>query len=199
MSTSYRHVGRVLYNPHPSTPLVVGDFEVMKGWEGDPDGNADGEIIDVGTGKVLTVDLHNTEVDLFASDDGQLVLMNEPEKTKGLLSRHSIEALQKPLNAAFTKTHGDWNLAIPSGALVINVMYNATPEEGAPTDHLDETVWYAELPRLPKTPPTTIVNTFDVLDHRGLAIVPVRPGTYSFVQGEVPEGFYRMVIRRSGK
>jgi hypothetical protein len=128
--------------------------------------------------------------------------MCEPQKRKSLVGRHADADLQAALNADFTAKRNEWKLAVPSGALVIALTYHATPEEGSDTSELEgdgeeDERWSEELPMLPRSAPSSIINDLEDPNHRGLAVVPVKPGTYTLVRGSVP-GFLRIVIRRSG-
>lgn len=80
-------------------------------------------------------------------------------------------------------------LEVPSGALVITLAYNATPEEGAPTAHLEET-FGESCPVLPRLVPAAPVYV------KELAIVPVTPGTYEVIWGSLGE-YERCQLRRA--
>ena len=65
-------MGNVYYNAHPASPLVIGDFQIMKGWKG----NDDNEVIDIGTGKVFVCDLDLVAPEVFVKGN-EVVLMTE--------------------------------------------------------------------------------------------------------------------------
>lgn len=199
MST-YEHVGYVRYNAHPAAPLAIGDLQIMKGWKGDPDGGTGSKVIDIGTGKIWTGDLDITAPDVFVKGDSEVVLLAEMDRPN-LLQSYTVDDLQEPLAAKFVGEPRVFEIEVPSGAIVVNIAYNATPEEGADTSELEDEAWFDDLPYLPKEAPKQPFYAKDgPPDARGLAIVPVKPGTYIVEQGDVEggdeDGFMRLVLRR---
>jgi len=197
MNDAYAHVGNVYYNAHSASPLVIGDFQIMKGWKGNGDGNDDNEVIDIGSGKVFTCDLDLVAPDVFVKGN-EVVLMTEMD-SHGLLKDYTLEELQGPLSAKCEEPE-TFEIDVPSGAIVVNIAYNATPEEGSTTDHLDKLCWHNRLPFLPKEPPKEPYYAKDAKnpEWRGHCIVPVKPGRYAIEMGSIdgPEGeFMRVVLR----
>lgn len=198
MSNAYDHVGYVYYNAHPASPLVIGDFTAMKGWKGNPDGNNDNEVLDIGTGKVFTCDLDLAAPDVFVKGNDEVVLLSEDDN-RGLLKSYKLEDLQEPLGAE-PEDAETWEIDVPSGAIVVTIAYNATPEEGADTSQLNELCWFKGLPFLPKEPPKAPYYAKDGKpDWRAHCIVPVTPGKYEVAMDAVEgdEGsFMRLIVRR---
>lgn len=200
MGSAYRHVGHVNYDADSASPLVIGDFTVMKGWKGNPDGNDDNEVIDIGSGKVFTCDLELTAPDVFVNGEDEIVLMAEADNNDGLLESYSLEDLQAPLGAK-PEDPETWEIDVPSGAIVVNIAYNATPEKGASTKGLNKLCWNEDLPFLPKAAPKEPYYSTDDdnPDWAGHCIVPVKPGKYRVAMDEIEgdEGdFMRVVLRR---
>jgi hypothetical protein len=196
MSKDFSHVGRVMYNAHPSSPLIIGDFQVMKGWKGNPDGGDGEEEIAIATGTVVNVDLDLKEPEVFFGPPDEVVLMRLPGRGK-LLEAHTLADVQPDLAGPPQDSYGKFEIAIPSGAVVISIAYNATPEEGTDTSDLEENAFVeGETPCLPREVPTTPIWTDDRCK-RDLAVVPVRPGKYEIENGRTAR-FLRCTIRRVG-
>lgn len=189
------HVGHVSYNAHPASPLVIGDFDVMKGWEGDPDGGKRGKV-KIATGTVINVDLQLVAPDVFQVGN-DVVLLAEEDHNKSLLQRYELDELKAELVRSASTSYGSWRLEIPSAAVVVSIAYNATPEAGADTSHLDPIVFRrGEQPVLPKKRPSKPLWT-DEPSKRALAVIPVTAGTYA-IQNSETERFFRCTIRRVG-
>lgn len=190
----FKHHGRISYNAHPATPLVVGDFEVMKQWAGHEDGDLEGPY-----------DVAGVEVVGFAADDlaapnvytdaSSIVMLVEA----GSYSAERdipVEEVQAVL-AATNAVHERFQLEVTSGALVISVQYNATPELGAKTAHLSTLTYYPGVPVLPATPPAEVcrLHTDQATLLRESMIIPMANGSYELRLGHV-DGFERFDIER---
>ena len=194
-STSrYVHVGHVSQNNHPATPLVIGDLEIMKGWRGDPDGDADGAI-ELAGGRIVGLDLDLMAPDVFVAAPGRVVLM--AGSNRSLVESHSLEELAPDLDGPID-AHDTWTIDVPSGAIVMALAYNATPEEGLDPVSLGLDVQcYSDVtPRLPRRAPKRPVFT-NQRDRRDVAIVPVAPGRYRITRGKTGR-FLGCVIERIG-
>lgn len=185
--TSY--IGKVYYKAHSATPIVIGDFEVMKHWPGATDGEAEGELE---VGDHTAIGFTGAELaspHLFTTARGATLLI--PPRSYGRsVAAPAGEALAKLLDADADETFEEHALDVPSGALVITVAYNATPEEGAATDHLDDACFYKGVPLLPRTAPSEAVYLTE------LAIVPVAAGRYTVRIGKV-DGYERCELVRA--
>lgn len=178
-----RYIGKVYYRAHSATPIVIGDFEVMKQWPGATDGEAEGEL-EIGDDKAIGftgADLASPH--LFATDRG-VTLLIPPRSYGRTVDAPTGDVLARLLDTPAEKIFEEHTLAVPSGALAITVAYNATPEEGAPTGHLDKACFYKGVPLLPREVPTEPVYQTE------LAIVPVRAGRYTIKMGTI-DGYER--------
>lgn len=171
-------VGKIYYQSHSATPTVIGDFERMKSWPGEPDGEAEGPL-ELGDGHVFgftAFDLASPF--LFVEDDVRVTLL-VPEGSYGRSVEPPEGDLLRRLLDDASEDGETTEIGCPSGALVITVAYNATPAEGADTSDLDERCVHDEVPRLPMAPPEEATYA------KECAIVPVRPGTYAVVVDEL--------------
>jgi hypothetical protein len=177
------YVGKVYYRAHSATPIVIGDFEVMKRWPGDPDGDAEGELAIGDDCAIGFSGLELASPHVFSTDRGATLLI--PPRSYGRnVAAPTGDALQRVLDTAAEEVFEEYSLAVPSGALVITIAYNATPEEGAQTTHLDDRSFHEQVPLLPRTVPSEPVYQTE------LAIVPVRAGRYAVEIGRI-DGFER--------
>ena len=194
MTKAYKHLGYVNPDRHPATPLVVGDFEVMKDWKGDSDDTP--MEIELSKGKVVALELELTAPEVFQATPDEVVLLVEPGNNQSLFESFTLEELQKPLNEPLEEAHDSWEIKVPSGALVIAVAYIATPEEGSDTSGLGN--FHEGVPLLPKKAPAKPFYSKDPPDSQCLAIVPVTPGTFKVELGDASDPFMKCVIRRTG-
>lgn len=173
---THRHVGWVYYRAHASSPLVLGDLDVMKDWPGS-DGGED-ELVKLPKGKVLTCDLDLCAPDVFVSDAGdEVVLMAAGGSGRSLREEHEEDALLAEVAAPMKKPFSAFPLTIRSGALVVSIAYNATPAKGAKVAHLEEARFSEDTPRLPKSAPKAPVYEEELL------VLPLPNGTYEVVLG----------------
>lgn len=178
-----RYIGKVYYRAHSATPIVIGDFDVMKRWPGHPEGEAEGEL-EIGEDHAIGfTGLDLASPHLFATDRG-ITLLIPPRSYGRTVEAPTGEVLQRLLDAPAEQVFETYSLAVPSGALAITVAYNATPEEGAPTSHLESLCFHDSVPRLPRTVPAEPVYQTE------LAIVPVPAGQYAVEIGKL-DGFER--------
>jgi hypothetical protein len=190
--SKFVHVGHVSFNAHPASPLVIGDFEVMKGWQGDEDGAYAGEEIELEGGKVVCTDLELMAPDVFFAAPDRIVML--AESNRSMMKSHELADLQADLDAPIDG-HESWAIDVRSGAIVISIAYNPTPEEGSDTEHLDD--WDPdEAPMLPKKVPSKPLWT-DKRAQRDLAVIPVPPGKYTITVGQ-GERFQRCDITPAG-
>jgi hypothetical protein len=184
---THRHVGWVYYRAHASSPLVLGDLDVMKDWPGS-DGGED-ELVKLPKGEVVTCDLDLRAPDVFLSAAGdEVVLMAAEGSGRSLREEHEDAALLAEIAKPLKKTFSSFPLTIRSGALVVSIAYNATPAKGAKVAHLAEERFTDDTPRLPKTAPTT--PTYE----KELLVVPMPNGTYDVVVGR--SGMMKCIIRK---
>lgn len=184
---SVMHVGRVENLGHHSSPVVIGDFALMKRWHGDIDGEAEGVMKLEGEAIFGFTAMELGAPTVFV--DGDVVtLLTKRGETPVKEERIEHDVLDALLHDELEDVEERGVVEVPSGALVITLAYNATPEEGAPTDHLDET-FHDSCPVLPKQAPTSPVYA------KELAIVPVTPGTYEVIWGGLGE-YERCQLRR---
>ena len=180
----FMHVGHVYYNAHSSSPLVIGDFESMKRWPGSPDGS-DG-FIKFRSGKGAIFDLQLSSPDVFV-DATRTVALLAPLARRGFKLDErfgrDLAGLQDTLAAPLTATWYDDEIEIVSGAMVIAIAYNATPEIGADTSGLDARCFTESVPRLPSAAPTAPVYADEPVGAHELAIVPLDNGRYRVTVG----------------
>ncbi|MBP6630737.1 MAG: hypothetical protein KA297_14985 [Kofleriaceae bacterium] len=181
----FNHVGHVYYNETSASPLVVGDFVSMKRWPGSPDGS-DG-FTKFKSAKGLIFDLQLSSPDVFVDEDATSLTLLAPMKRTGWTLAERFEAdldgVQQAVRDGLDAVWHEDELLFPSGAVVVAIAYNATPEVGAETDQLDPACFGAATPRLPVDPPTTPLYAAEPVRAHELAIVPVRPGTYRVLIG----------------
>lgn len=173
-----RYIGKVSYRAHSATPIVMGDLEVMKRWPGAPEGEVEGEL-ELGDDSVLGFagsDLAAPHV--FARERG-VALLIPPRSYGRKVEAPEGDALQRLLDAPLERVFERYTLAVRSGALVITVAYNATPEEGAPTSHLNALCFHQKVPRLPRARPAEAVYATE------LALIPVPAGSYAVEMGSL--------------
>lgn len=170
-------VGLLSYNAHAATPTVIGDFEQMKAWPGDPDGEAEG-VLEVGEGQAFgftAFDLASPYV--FVEDSGRVTLLVEEGSYGRTVDAPTGEPLKRLLDDPCEADGDEAELECASGALVVTVAYNATPEVGADTSGLDEACFHDDVPRLPKAAPQTHTYLEEC------AILRVPEGTYRVETG----------------
>lgn len=174
---SIEHVGRVENKHHHASPVVIGDFELMKQWQGDMDGEAEGEM-DLGEGNIFGFTAMELGAPTIFIEDNVVTLLT-PEGMTPVQSEVPEPALLASLVVGdLDSVEEEGTLAITSGAIVVSLAYHATPEEGAPTDHIGE-CYHADLPTLPRVVPTEITHQTE------LAIIPIKPGDYKIVWGYI--------------
>lgn len=162
---------------------------------------SDNGIVDIETGKIFGGTLDLTAPNVFVKGDDEIVLLAEMDH-EDLLESYSLDDLQGPLGSPFSQSFGTFELDVPSGAVVVNIAYNATPEEGTDTSGLSKNCWHEGLPFLPKSAPSKPhYHTADDenYDWRAHCIVPVKPGKYTLEAGECEggdSGFMKLVLRR---
>jgi hypothetical protein len=180
----FSHVGHVYYNADSSSPLVIGDFEQMKRWPGSPDGS-DG-FVKFKSDKGAIFDLQLSSPDVFV-DAARCVALLAPLARSGFKLGErfgrDVAGLQEVLTAPLSATWHEDEIKIVSGALVIAIAYNATPEIGADTSAIDERCITAAVPRLPAAAPSAPVYADEPVGAHELAIVPLDNGTYRVTVG----------------
>lgn len=191
---THLHAARVSYAAHHVTPLVIGDFEVMKRWRGLPEGLDEVGLVDLAGGRVLVTELDQRapEVYVDSAEQGRdIILVASARSQLSVRDQFTEEEIQRSLTSDWARTFGSWSLEVTSAALVIAVALNATPPENADPselEQLDSLCFHEGTPRLPARAPTTI------LDRRELLVLPVSNGTYQVTDGEVG-GLLRCTIR----
>jgi hypothetical protein len=187
---SYRHIGWVYYRAHHASPLVLGDLDVMKDWQGSAEGSDFGQVA-LPKGKVITVDLALEAPDVFLSaSEEEIVLMAGGGTGRSLCKDHEASMLEAELAKPFKKKAQTLPLEVRSGAIVISIAYNATPAKGARVDHLDDARFATDTPRLPKAAPKAPLYAEELI------VVPVPNGRYEVVVG-ASGTLMKCVIRRS--
>jgi hypothetical protein len=175
-----QHIGKLYYRAHSATPIVIGDFEAMKSWGGDPDGEAEGSMT-VGGAEAFgfsAQDLASPEVYTHGTSVVLLVKIGSYGRT---VEPPAGEALRSLVEQPFDDEWESEEIAAPSGALVLTLAYNATPAHDADTSDLDELCFYAGVPRMPAEIPTEPLYLTELI------VLPVAAGTYSIQTGRVGE------------
>lgn len=196
MTRTFVHIGRIYYNASSASPIIVGDFEVMKGWRGDPDGMVDDLEMRIDSGPIVGLDFDQIAPDLFFAAPDAVVLMTDAKKDRSLLKTYSIAELQGDLIEPAQETYESCTVDIPSGALAITIAYNATPEVGADTSGLDPLCFHEDTTFLPKAIPTTPLYS-SATNKADIAVVPVTAGKYSFTVARTKREFLRCTIGRT--
>lgn len=181
------HLGRVENLAHHSSPVVIGDFELMKQWPGDIDGEAEG-VMELSERAIFGFTAMELGAPTVFIDGDVVTLLVKEGMTPPKPELPGVDLLNALCSGELDDVEEQGVLEVPSGALVITLAYNATPEEGAPTEHLEET-FHEMCPVLPKLVPIAPVYI------KELAIVPVTPGTYEVIWGSLGE-YERCQLRR---
>ena len=83
------HRGRVAYNAHPATPLVLGDFETMKSWPGSADGEEG--LVQLPSGTVLCFETEELTAPDVYTEGGRIGLLAK----KGAYGRQGDMSLEQ--------------------------------------------------------------------------------------------------------
>jgi len=186
-----QHIGRIRNRMHPAAPLIIGDLHTIKDWKGDADGGPAG-MLGLPRGEVLITDLELTAPEVCLGSE-HAILLARGGKNKPLLDSMALADLLTKASESFERPPTSWTLEVPSGALVVSIAYNPTPEEGSDTSELDDDLFFeGETPMVPKVAPaapTVLANE--------MAILPLRAGRYVVAKGILSDGFMKCEIRRA--
>lgn len=182
----FTHVGHVFYNAGSSSPIVLGDFAAMKRWPGSPDG-PDG-FVKFKSEQGAIFDLQLSSPDVFVEGSQRLVLLAPLRRTGWTIVERfgvALSDLQAAMTASLASTWYDDELKLPSGAVVVAISYNATPEVGADVSNIDPD--RLGVPRLPVEAPVSPQYAADgePPGAQEIAIVPLDPGRYRIRVGDI--------------
>ncbi|MBL8912052.1 MAG: hypothetical protein JNM17_15260 [Archangium sp.] len=182
----FERVGHVFYNAHASSPIVLGDFEAMKKWPGSPDGS-DG-YVKFKSGKGAIFDLQLSSPDVFVRARQAIALLAPLQRTGWTLEERfgrDVEGLQAALTGELVSVWQEDEILLPSGAVVVAIAYNATPEFGSDSSALDPRCFSKTTPMLPRVAPATPLYSQEPIGAHELAVVPLEAGSYRLRLGEL--------------
>lgn len=170
------HVGDVYNAVHPAVPLVLGDFELMKGWPGTIDGTSAGPAVLGERRPAALVHCPQTmdrPVAIFRRDTEIWLVANERSETS-MSADFDADEVQSQVDVPFSPSLTGYVL-VNSGGLVVTLSYNSTPAADVDTSEWDEEENFVpdETPQLPAAIPDEAEAAGDQL-----VVLRVQPGAY---------------------
>ncbi|MCR9163828.1 MAG: hypothetical protein ACE37F_01050 [Nannocystaceae bacterium] len=170
------YVGEVFNAHHPATPIVLGDFELMKGWPGTIDGtNAGPAALGERSAERLVYSPQTMDHPVAVFRRGAELWMVSNEASEASMGADfEAELVRDQVTEPFQPSSTGY-VHVNSGGLVITLSYNSTPAADVDTSEWDEEENFVpgETPQLPATVPDDAAAFDDQL-----IVLRVEPGAY---------------------
>jgi hypothetical protein len=185
---TYAHfIGRIVNEAAPATPVVIGDYDQMKGWPGDIDGG------NVGPAAIGEPDAEHLVFRPYIEDISPSIYISEGGLWLIADTGPWTGATQTPIpEKPFDPKGPRGVIAVRSGGLVVSLSYDCTPGADVDTADWDEEENYVEgqTPHLPEVlPPDPMIL------NNQLAVIPMEPGIYEITR-DVTESVIRCRIAK---